>query len=338
MNTVTFLILFMVIIIIYVALIGIFSILFQITGLRRSKASFQTISLLTGVGFTTGESEIITNNPVRRRLAIVCMIIGHLLSLVVLSLVVDTIAYFDIEHLHNSWQILLISFAVFVSILVIFNLPFVKKPLSGLIEKIGFVLYFKKNKENILTLMDTYDKDSIFQIKINVLPEMLIDKTLFKSRIKEDYNINVMLLRRKQRNITITKDTMIQEGDTVVVFGNSANVHAVFDVKSTKKQNEQLSEAKNRNSIYVIENYKDKVMAEILVHDVPDVLKGTTLYGSSVKGQYGINVMLIKRKEEIVDIDQDTVIKVGDTLILFGPYKNIIYLFSNENTQQEGDL
>lgn len=331
MNTVTILILFMVIIVIYFALIGIFSTLFQITGLHKSKAYFQTISLLTGVGFTTVESEIITDNPVRRRLAIACMIIGHLLSIVILSLVVDTIASFDIEHLHNSWEILLISFGVFVAVLIIFNLPFVKRPLNSLIERTGFVLYFKKNKENILTLMDKYDKESIYQIRINVLPEALKKKTLFKSRIKEDYNINVMLIRRKHRNINITKDTVIQEGDSLVVIGNSANIHTVFANKNFGNQSEYLKEAKSHNIIYTLENYKDKAMAEIAVHKVPDVLKDITLYNSCIKGQYGINVMLIKRKGDVIDIDQDTRIEEGDTLTLFGPYKNIEYLFSNEN-------
>lgn len=330
MNTVTILILFMVIIVIYAALISVFSTLFQITGLRRSKASFQTISLLTGVGFTTTESEIITNNPVRRRLAIVCMVVGHLFSIVILSLVVDTIALFDIQHLQNSWQILLISFVVFVSVLVVFNLPFVKKPLNDLISRIGFVLYFKKNKENILTLMDTYDKDSIYQIKVNILPEMFVNSTLFESRVKEDYNINIMLIRRKHMNVNITKDTMIQQGDSIVVFGNSDNIHAVFDVKHATTKTEKLTEAKQRNTIYVIENYKDKVMAEINVHKVPDILNGTTLYNSSIKGQYGINVMLIRRNDSIIDIDQNTMINEGDTVILFGPYKNVEYLFSSE--------
>lgn len=330
MNTVTILILFMVIIVIYVALISIFSTLFQITGLRRSKASFQTISLLTGVGFTTAESEIITSNPVRRRLAIACMVIGHLLSIVILSLVVDTIASFDMEHLQNSWQILLISFGVFVAILVVFNIPFVKKPLNELISRAGYVLYFKKNKENILTLMDTYDKDSIYQIRVNILPEMFVNNTLFESKVKEDYNINVMLIRRKHINVNITKDTMIQQGDSIVVFGNSSNIHAVFDSEYLMGKAEKLNEAKQRNTIYVIENYKDKVMAEINVHKVPDILKDVTLYNSSIKGQYGINVMLIKRKDSIIDIDQDTKISEGDVVILFGPYKNVEYLFSND--------
>lgn len=330
MNTVTILILFMVIIIVYVALISVFSTLFRITGLQRSKALFQTISLLTGVGFTTVESEIITANKARRRLAIACMFIGHLLSLVILSLVVDTIAVFNLTHLQDSWPILLISFGVFAGILIFFNIPFVKKPLNHLIERIGSVLYFKKNKANVLTLMDKYDKDSIYQIKINILPEVLQNKTLFQSRIKEDYGINIMLVRRNHRSVVIKKDTMIQKGDSIIVFGNAESIESVFNEKHLAIQEKQLKEAKQRNIISIIENYKDKVMAEISIHQVPEVLKDTTLYKSSIKGQYGINIMLIKRDGLIIDIDQDTMINPYDTVILFGPYKNVEYLFSSE--------
>lgn len=330
MNTVTILILFMAIVVVYVALISVFSTLFQITGLAKDKARFQTISLLTGVGFTTAESETVTNNPLRRKLAIVCMFVGHLLSIVILSLVVDTIAFFDIANLENSWEILLISFGAFAAIIIVFNFPFIKKPINSLIKRIGFILYFKKGKENVLTMMDRYDKESIYQIKINVLPENLKDKTLFKSKLKEDYNINVMLIRRDNRNITISKSTMIQEGDTVVVFGNSHNINTVFGTKHPGAQKEELNEAKLRNAIHIMENYQDKAMVEIMVHKVPEILKETTLYNSSIKGQYGINIMLIKRKELIIDINQDTTIEVGDTLVLFGPYKNIEYLFDNE--------
>ena len=69
MDLMTSVILIMVFIIIYVILIEIFSMLFRITGLTKEKASFQAISLLTNCGFTTGESEVITSDRLRRRIA-----------------------------------------------------------------------------------------------------------------------------------------------------------------------------------------------------------------------------------------------------------------------------
>jgi hypothetical protein len=47
------------------------------TGLARSSARFQARSALTGVGFTTSESEGIANNPVRRRIVMTLMLLGN---------------------------------------------------------------------------------------------------------------------------------------------------------------------------------------------------------------------------------------------------------------------
>jgi hypothetical protein len=47
------------------------------TGLAQSAARFQARSALTGVGFTTSESEAIVNHPVRRRIVMALMLIGN---------------------------------------------------------------------------------------------------------------------------------------------------------------------------------------------------------------------------------------------------------------------
>ncbi|HVW31820.1 MAG TPA: TrkA C-terminal domain-containing protein [Acidimicrobiia bacterium] len=47
------------------------------TGLARSAARFQARSALTGVGFTTSESESVANNPVRRRIVMTLMLVGN---------------------------------------------------------------------------------------------------------------------------------------------------------------------------------------------------------------------------------------------------------------------
>ncbi len=47
------------------------------TGLSRESARFQARSALTGVGFTTDESEAIVNHPVRRRIVMLLMLVGN---------------------------------------------------------------------------------------------------------------------------------------------------------------------------------------------------------------------------------------------------------------------
>lgn len=47
------------------------------TGLSTEVAHFQARSALTGVGFTTPESELVVNHPVRRRIVLSLMIVGN---------------------------------------------------------------------------------------------------------------------------------------------------------------------------------------------------------------------------------------------------------------------
>jgi hypothetical protein len=47
------------------------------TGLSMESARFQARSAFTGVGFTTSESEKVVNHPVRRRIALLLMLLGN---------------------------------------------------------------------------------------------------------------------------------------------------------------------------------------------------------------------------------------------------------------------
>ncbi|MCQ2087030.1 MAG: TrkA C-terminal domain-containing protein [Bacilli bacterium] len=334
MNITTLLVLFMVIIIIYMALVGLFSTLFRITGLNANKALFQTISLLTSVGFTTTESETITSNPTRRRLAVTCMLIGNLLSIVVISLVVDTVSSFDIDTLNRDSRFLLIAFGVFILFIILINLPFVKKPIESVIQKIGYYFYARKNGGNVITILDSYGDECIAEVLLNNVPEQLQDKTLFESHIKDQYSINVMFIRRKNLNVSINKDTIIQKKDVVVVFGNNKSINTFFGGFKISKEEENELKSSINNEISIIRNYQDKAMVEIAVKIVPDELKDKELADTVIKTKYHINIVLIKRDEGIVNVTRSTKILPGDDLMVFGPYKNIKYLF-DMNTKQE---
>ena len=76
MNVYMALSLFSLMILLYWVITELFAILFRFTGLPDEKARFQVISLLTGTGFTTKESEIILSSRRRRRLARATMLFG----------------------------------------------------------------------------------------------------------------------------------------------------------------------------------------------------------------------------------------------------------------------
>ena len=113
MNLLVALILIFAFILLYIFIIEIFSVLFTASGLTREKARYQTISLFTNAGFTTSESELITSNKTRRKLASICMIIGHIFSVLIVSLVVAMFSTLKGDQIQEDMMPILIAFAIF---------------------------------------------------------------------------------------------------------------------------------------------------------------------------------------------------------------------------------
>ena len=79
------LLLFSFIILLYWVITEVFTFIFRLTGLPAEKARFQVISLLTGCGFTTRESEMILSSRRRRRLARITMLFGYVFNVTIVS-------------------------------------------------------------------------------------------------------------------------------------------------------------------------------------------------------------------------------------------------------------
>jgi Trk-type K+ transport system membrane component len=71
------LILFIIVVALSIAVVRVGSLAFELTGMSSEHAFFQSLSCFTGTGFTTSESELITRNKERRKIACVIMILGN---------------------------------------------------------------------------------------------------------------------------------------------------------------------------------------------------------------------------------------------------------------------
>ena len=88
MSFVIFLVLFVVIWL----LIEILAIVMKLTGLELSKARFQLISILTHTGFTSRESELIVQHPIRRKIASILMIVSYVAQITLITLLFDALS------------------------------------------------------------------------------------------------------------------------------------------------------------------------------------------------------------------------------------------------------
>ena len=229
--------LFALIILGYWVISELFSLLFRFTGLPEEKARFQVISLLTGCGFTTHESELLLSTRSRRRLARLTMLFGYVFNLTIVSAFINVFFSLKMSELVADIISSIIPLSVVLFILAFIRVPKVRAWGDRLIEKLaGRIIH--KDTANTVWLMDYIGEETIAQVTLYEVPEELKGVPLSASGLKTEQNILVMLVEPKGGKAEPAgADTVFQPEDKLTVFGNYAAISRVF--RARERFNEQ---------------------------------------------------------------------------------------------------
>jgi len=229
MNIYLALTLFSLIILIYWVISELFTMLFRFTGVPDEKARFQVISLLTGCGYTTHESELFLSSKSRRRLARVIMLFGYVFNVTIISALVNVFFSLKISEVVSDIVSMIIPLSAAVVIVLFIRIPKVRTWGERLLEKlVGRIV--RRENENTVLLLDYIGNDSIAQVTLNKVPAPYVDKPLSESGIKKEYNILVMLVDRGKAE-PATASTVFQTGDKLTVFGDYHMICKVFEAR-----------------------------------------------------------------------------------------------------------
>ena len=332
--------LILVVVTIYLFAIEIFSVAFKLTGLATNKIKFQVASLFTGTGFTTSESELIVNNEKRRKIATACMYTGHVFSVAIMGLIANLMINiflsfnktagieFAVPTFTEWYMILLYITSGFFVLMLILKIPPVNKRFQRFLEAIAINSSKYSRNSNLITILDMYSKHAIAEVILNSLPDYAKENPLSEMELTKKYSINVLSIKRGKRIIDVTKDTMFRKGDVLVIYGLTNDIkEALIDSVSEAKDTLVVDRT---NEITLVNNYGPNALVEVYVDEVPEMLEGVKMKDAKLNDKYNINVPVIRRKDEYVFVDKDTVIEKGDTLTVFGPYRNIKLLFKND--------
>ena len=232
MNLITLLIIFDMLVIIYQVLIEVFTILYRINGINVDISRFQVVSLLTGTGFTTNESEsmLITKN--RRKLTRRIMFFSYIFNI---SIVSTFVSIFSLTANTSKEDIpICIGLTLFI---IIFLILFYKTNIrKSVIDKIviNLVNKIKTKKENFVFIYDTFGNKVIAEIELTKLKRSMKNKTI-EEILSQKYHISLLVIKRKEQIISeIKPTTMLEEGDTVIVFGRVRDIKNAF-IKEIEK-------------------------------------------------------------------------------------------------------
>ena len=222
--------LFSLIILIYWIIAEFFTILFRFIGIPDEKARFQVVSLLTGSGYTTHESELFVSTKSRRRLTRIIMLFGYVFNVTFISSLINL--FISMKNSERSFHhIIGLTFPIIaVGIIFMFTkIPKVHAWGERRMEKIvGRVM--QKGNGNTAFLLDYIGDDSIAQITLHHVPERYAGVPLSETGIKSDHQILVMLVDRGKA-VPATGETIFLAGDKLTVFGNYNTICEVFEAQ-----------------------------------------------------------------------------------------------------------
>ncbi len=223
--------LFALIILVYWVISELFTMLFRFTGLPDERARFQVVSLLTGCGFTTRESELILTTRSRRRLARITMLFGYVFNITIVSAFVNVFLSLKLVQVENYIGAVLIPLAAVIAVLAAVRIRFIRTRCDRLIEKL-IGKFMHTDSVNTVMLIDYIGSDSIAVVTLNDIPDDLRDKPLRDTGLKTDKKILVMLIEKKNRKAApADAETVFEKGDKLTVFGRYSDVCKAFSAK-----------------------------------------------------------------------------------------------------------
>lgn len=208
-------------------IIEISTIILQSTGLDRKVARFQAISLLTGTGYTTSEAELMTKHPLRRRVAELLIIFGHLSFAVILALILGLLNK-EFLSLH-----LLEGVAVLIVVLLLLRS---KRLQSWLLKRMKLSLSRVATLEEVFHLSE---KEDVVEVTLTEQHAHLFS-SLRELNLASKHGIHILTIARQEEKGEYDKKelikyptgkTRLQQGDKLILFGEMDKIEAVFKKK-----------------------------------------------------------------------------------------------------------
>lgn len=223
--------LFSLMILLYWIITELFTIFFRFTGLPDEKARFQVISLLTGCGFTTRESEMILSNRPRRRLARATMLFGYVFNITIVSAFINVFLSLKLAQVESYLPVVLIPLIAVVIIFVSIRFPAVRAWVDRKLEQLADRMV-RAEKGNSVLLLDYIGKDSIALVTLRQVPEAYENMRLSETGLRAETGILVMLVESDgEKAKPAGADTVFHEGDKLTVFGDYTAICRAFHAR-----------------------------------------------------------------------------------------------------------
>ena len=209
-------------------IIEIFSAIFRIEGIQLDKARFQIISIITGTGFTTSESELMLATKRRRKLTQIMILFSYIFNISIVTTIVNIFISYNNTTL-LEFEIGAGLTAINIVLLISLNKSTrIRKTFDNIVKKIATKT--EKRRINPVSVYDYYGNKVIAEITINNLNNKI--KQLSLEKLKREFDIQLLVVKRGNSVISeLNPNLKIEDNDILLVFGNLKKIKGLFKKK-----------------------------------------------------------------------------------------------------------
>ncbi len=188
------------------------------TGLSRETAKFQARSAFMGVGFTTNESELVVNNPVRRKIVTILMFLGNAGIITTISSVIFSFISIGQSGFFSAEVIVLVSGLLIL--LLLSRSKWLDQKLSLLINR-ALKRYTRLDVRDFYSLLHLSDDYRVSELGVEE-QGWLSNKTLSELEL-DDEGILILGIKRgdgKYIGAPYGK-TRVKKDDVLILYGRT---------------------------------------------------------------------------------------------------------------------
>ena len=209
----------------YQIIIEIFSSIFSIEGVQIDKSKFQVISILTGTGFTTNESELTLSTKRRRKLTQILILFSYLFNITIVSTIINL--FISTSNVTAEELIIgvILTLTNIILLIILNKATRVRKFFDMIIRNIEIKRMEKR--KNPMSIYDRYGDKVIAEVVLIKMNNKLKNTNVMK--INKEYGIQILVIKRGEEIISnLNEKINLKEGDVLLVFGAEKIIRKVL--------------------------------------------------------------------------------------------------------------
>lgn len=209
----------------YQIIIEIFSSIFSIEGVQIDKSKFQVISILTGTGFTTNESELMLSTKRRRKLTQILILFSYLFNITIVSTIINL--FISTSNVTAEELIIgvILTLTNIILLIILNKATRVRKFFDMIIRNIEIKRMEKR--KNPMSIYDRYGDKVIAEVVLIKMNNKLKNTNVMK--INKEYGIQILVIKRGEEIISnLNEKINLKEGDVLLVFGAEKIIRKVL--------------------------------------------------------------------------------------------------------------